>query len=71
LILHPEDISLVQRLKQGDVEVFDLIYDKYSGKFYSFSLKYLRSAAEAEELVQLVFLKFWERIYEPGWKPVF
>jgi RNA polymerase sigma-70 factor (family 1) len=60
LILHPEDIELVERLQKGDVEAFDLIYKKYSGKLYSFGLKYLRSAAEAEELVQLVFLKLWE-----------
>jgi len=42
------------------VEAFDLIYEKYSGKLYAFCLKYLRSTAEAEELVQSVFLKVWE-----------
>lgn len=54
------DIELVRRLQAGDVEAFDLIYKKYSGKLYSFGLKYLRSTAEAEELVQSVFLKIWE-----------
>jgi RNA polymerase sigma-70 factor (family 1) len=57
----PTDIELVERLQTGDVEVFDLIYEKYSGKLYSFCLKYLRSTTEAEELVQSVFLKIWER----------
>ena len=56
----PEDIELVKSLQKGDVEAFDLIYEKYSGKLYSFGLKYLRSASEAEELVQSVFLKIWE-----------
>ena len=56
----PGDVELVERLQKGDVEAFDLIYDKYSGKLYSFGLKYLRSTAEAEELVQSVFLKLWE-----------
>lgn len=56
----PEDIELVERLKEGDVEAFDLIYHKYSGKLYAFGLKYLRSPEEAEELVQSVFLKLWE-----------
>ena len=55
-----EDIELVKRLQKGDVEAFDLIYEKYAGKLYSFGLKYLRSVAEAEELVQSVFLKLWE-----------
>ena len=56
----PGDIELVQRLQTGDVEAFDLIYEKYSGKLYSFGLKYLRSTAETEDLVQSVFLKLWE-----------
>ncbi len=54
------DYELVERLQKGDVEAFDLLYDKYSCKLYAFGLKYLRSAEEAEELVQLVFLKIWE-----------
>jgi RNA polymerase sigma-70 factor (ECF subfamily) len=55
----PDDIELVERLQKGDVEAFDLIYEKYSGKLYAFGLKYLQSTAEAEELVQAVFLKIW------------
>ncbi len=54
------DIELVARLQKGDVIAFDLLYEKYSGKLYLFALKYLRSTAEAEELVQSVFLKVWE-----------
>jgi len=37
-----------------------LIYKKYSGKLYSFGIKYLASTFEAEELVQSVFLTVWE-----------
>ena len=58
--MFPGDIELVERLQKGDVEAFDLIYEKYSGKLYAFGLKYLKSTAEAEELVQSVFLKLWE-----------
>jgi RNA polymerase sigma-70 factor (ECF subfamily) len=54
------DIELVGRLQEGDVEAFDLVYERYSGKLYAFALKYLRSKDEAEELVQSVFLKLWE-----------
>jgi RNA polymerase sigma-70 factor (family 1) len=60
LKLFPNDIELVARLQKGDVKAFDLIYEKYSGKLYAFGLKYLKSTAEAEELVQLVFLRLWE-----------
>ena len=58
--MFPYDTELVDRLQKGDVEAFDMIYEKYSGKLYSFGLKYLRSTSEAEELVQSVFLKLWE-----------
>lgn len=54
------DTELVRKLQKGDVEAFDLIYEKYSVKLYSFGLKYLRSVVETEELVQSVFLKLWE-----------
>ena len=58
--LFPDDTELIDRLQKGDVDAFDSIYDKYSGKLYAFGLKYLRSTGEAEELVQSVFLKVWE-----------
>ncbi len=55
-----EDKELIKRLHKGDVEAFDLVYEKYAGKLYSFGLKYLHSAEESEELVQMVFVKIWE-----------
>lgn len=54
------DIKLVEKLQKGNVEAFDLIYEKYSVKLYTFGLKYLKSTAETEELVQSIFLKLWE-----------
>ena len=56
----PDDNILVEKLQKGDIESFDSIYNKYSGKLYAFGLKYLKSTDEAEELVQSVFLKVWE-----------
>lgn len=56
----PTDIELVEKLQKGDVEAFDLVYEKYAGKLYGFTLKYLKSTDETEELVQSVFLKVWE-----------
>ncbi len=56
----PADIELVLKLQKGDVEAFDLVYEKYAGKLYGFTFKYLKSTDETEELVQSVFLKVWE-----------
>jgi len=60
LKVFPTDIELVLRLQKGDVEAFDLVYEKYAGRLYGFTLKYLKSTDETEELVQSVFLKVWE-----------
>lgn len=54
------ETDLISRLKKGDLDAFDGIYANYSGKLYSFGMRYLRSEADAEELVQSVFLKIWE-----------
>jgi RNA polymerase sigma-70 factor (ECF subfamily) len=60
LKIFPSDIELVLELQKGDVEAFDLIYEKYARELYGFTLKYLKSVEETEELVQTVFLKVWE-----------
>ncbi len=58
--LLPPDNELIENLRKGDVEAFDLVYEKYAQKLYAFSLKYLKSSEETKELVQSVFLKLWE-----------
>jgi len=59
LIEFLSDFELVKKLQTGDVEAFDLIYERYSGKLYLFCMKYLRSHEESEELIQVVFIKIW------------
>lgn len=54
------DNELIEKLREGDVDAFDQVYQRYAGKLYAFSVKYLKSKEEAEELVQSVFLKVWE-----------
>lgn len=54
------DYEFIEKLHEGDVEAFDQVYKRYAEKLYAFSLKYLKSKEEAEELVQSVFLKVWE-----------
>lgn len=51
----------VEKLKKGDLEAFDTIYNMYASKLHSFGYKYLKSETEAEELVQSVFIKLWEK----------
>ena len=51
----------MKKLKQGDAKAFDDLFHKYAERLYKFSLKYLKSANEAEEVVQEVFLYIWEK----------
>ena len=64
--IHIDHIA-VKSLQQGDVQAFDGLYGKYSQRLYNFSLKYLKSAEEAEEVVQEVFLYIWDK--REGLKP--
>lgn len=56
----PTDRDLIVKLQKGNVEAFDLAYEKYAGFIHGFAFKYLKSTGETEELVQNVFLKVWE-----------
>jgi len=61
------DSLAVKNLKQGDAKAFDNLFNKYSQRLYNFSFKYLKSAEDAEEVVQEVFLYIWEK--KAGLKP--
>ena len=52
---------LVHNLSKGNLLAFNTLYKEYSGRLYRFALGYLKSEAEAEELVQEVFTKIWEK----------
>lgn len=54
------DEELVEKLRKGNIEAFDAVFEKYSSRLFGFALKYLRSKEETEGLVQDVFLKIWE-----------
>jgi RNA polymerase sigma-70 factor (family 1) len=58
--LNSNDNILVIGIRNDSREAFKLLYDRYNKKIYYFSLKYLRNSAEAEELVQSVFISIWE-----------
>ncbi|MDO9339769.1 MAG: RNA polymerase sigma-70 factor, partial [Bacteroidales bacterium] len=52
---------LVRNLSKGNLLAFNTLYKEYSGRLYRFALGYLKSEAEAEELVQEVFTIIWEK----------
>jgi RNA polymerase sigma-70 factor (ECF subfamily) len=56
-----DESSLVINLSKGNIISFNTLYYEYSGRIYSFALGYLKSKVEAEEVVQEVFTKIWEK----------
>lgn len=52
--------QLISLLREGSQDAFEQLFERYSQKLYRFSLSYLKSETEAEEIVQDVFLKLWE-----------
>ncbi|MFT3739256.1 MAG: RNA polymerase sigma-70 factor [Breznakibacter sp.] len=53
------DSLLIEELNAGSIEAFDHLFGKYAHRLHSFGVKYLKSASDADELVQDVFLKIW------------
>jgi RNA polymerase sigma-70 factor (family 1) len=52
---------LVDSLSKGNLLAFNTLYKEYCGPLYRFAVGYLKSGAEAEELVQEVFTIIWEK----------
>ena len=53
--------GLVKELKKGDPDAFKAIYHHFSEKLYLVSRKFGFEKEDAEEVVQEVFLKLWEK----------
>ncbi len=50
---------LIKNLVNGDRASFDRIYDLYAGRLYAFSLEFCKDKADAEDIVQDVFIRLW------------
>ena len=53
--------QLIIELKDGNQASFKKLYSTYAPKLYAFSRKYLNSTSDAEEIVQEVFIRIWEK----------
>jgi RNA polymerase sigma-70 factor (ECF subfamily) len=57
----PSDECLISRLKQGEREGIAELFRRHSGAIYRFGKKILRDSAEADDLVQEVFLYVYRK----------
>jgi len=55
----PIESKILMELKKGDHSAFEKIFERYSKQLFQFSLRYLKSEAVAEDIVQEVFIRIW------------
>ncbi len=53
--------TLLQKIAAGDESAFKHIFELYKTRLYSFVIKFIHSKADAEEIVQDIFLTLWQR----------
>ncbi|MGY2134396.1 RNA polymerase sigma-70 factor [Hymenobacter sp. HD11105] len=58
------DVACLRRLRASEARAFDELFNLHAPGLGRFAHGYLKSAADAEEVVQECFLKVWERRYE-------
>lgn len=54
--------NLVERLKHGDEPAFNVLFARYRGVVYSLCYRFTRNSADAQDLVQEVFVKIYQKI---------
>jgi RNA polymerase sigma-70 factor (ECF subfamily) len=63
----PIDVSLLQRILARDTAAVAELYDRHSRLLFGLITRILRDRAEAEEILQQVFVRVWTRaeLYDP------
>ena len=54
------EIQLIKAFKKGDPQAFELLFNRYHKRLYSFLFGFLKSKEDTEEIIQETFLKVWE-----------
>lgn len=63
--LNPKsDQDLLIFLRQGDIKAFDELYHRYAKKLMAFALTFFADQTIAEEAVQEIFIRIWEKRWE-------
>ncbi len=69
-----DDGTLVVRARDGDVNAFEVLVQRYQSQMYRLAVRMLGNRGDAEDVVQEVFLAAWRRLPEiregaalPGW----
>ena len=59
-----QERELLLRLKNGNEQAFEAIYNLYSNRLYGNLIKLVKSEEEAQEILQDIFIKIWNKRQE-------
>ena len=55
------DSDLIESLKNGEEKAFIYLVDQYNQRLFGYALSLTKDHAEAEDILQNVFLRAWEK----------
>ena len=58
----PDDRQLVETIRGGDSEAFELLVRRKTTKVYALCYRIIGNAEDAKDISQLVFIKLWENL---------
>jgi RNA polymerase sigma-70 factor (ECF subfamily) len=60
-LVEASDTDLIARSAGGDAAALEVLYDRYSGVVFSFSLRIVGDRQIAEEILQEAFFRAWQQ----------
>jgi RNA polymerase sigma-70 factor, ECF subfamily len=65
--VEPEDRQLVETIRGGDPDAFEVLVRRKTSKVYSLCYRIIGNSEDAKDISQLVFIKLWENLekYDP------
>src|SRR6266700_1900324 len=57
----PSDFDLMKSIQAGDADALAQLYDRYNGILKALILRVIHNEAEADDLLQEIFMEIWNR----------
>ena len=59
--LELSDLLVIEQIRADDESAFDTLFTTWYGKLYAYAFSVLQNEVQAEEVVQTVFCRIWEK----------
>ena len=57
----PSDLDLMRGIQSGDPDALSQLYDRYNGILKALILRVIHNEAEADDLLQEIFMEIWNQ----------